>query len=150
MPGTHHEMHYDETKRMQYRPETIGQKDKEGMTRGFFGYDYRELQKDPNWKPDDSKAIDLVMRPGQCIIFWSTLLHSSFPHTDKAAGMRLGFVARYTPTSVKLYPETTDVEEYGGSVSLENYAAVLVSGKDETGINPIATETRRGEPFGRR
>ena len=54
IPGTHEEMFYDETKRMDYNPDTINLQ--QGWTApGFFGYDYRELQKDPNWQPDESR-----------------------------------------------------------------------------------------------
>ena len=44
MPGTHHEMKFDESKRMSYDPSSINQTDKDGIRRGFFGYDYRQLQ----------------------------------------------------------------------------------------------------------
>jgi chlorinating enzyme len=53
MPGTHHEMKFDESKRMSYDPSSINQTDKDGIRRGFFGYDYRQLQIDPDWKPDE-------------------------------------------------------------------------------------------------
>src|SRR5689334_11542529 len=73
IPGTHTSMFYDETKGMKYAPNKNDKVEKDGMRRGFFGYDYRELQIDPDWKPDESKAISMVMRPGQFIVFWSTL-----------------------------------------------------------------------------
>jgi non-heme Fe2+,alpha-ketoglutarate-dependent halogenase len=140
-------MFYDETKRMHYDPNKINSIEKDGMRRGFFGYDYRQLQIDPNWKPDESKAISMVMRPGQFIMFWSTLMHASHPHSGKTEEMRMGFAARYVPTSVKIYPDTEEIEEYGGSVSLEKYGAVLVCGRDEFGHNRIATQTTRGRRF---
>jgi non-heme Fe2+,alpha-ketoglutarate-dependent halogenase len=150
IPGTHEQMRYDETKRMEYDPDRINQTAKEGVRRGFFGYDYRELQIDPDWSPDESSAISMELEPGQAVMFWSTLQHASHPHSGETDQMRLGFASRYVPTCVKLYPDTDVVEEYGGSVSLEKYGAVLVAGKDEYGHNPIATTTTTGHPFGHR
>ncbi|MES4907749.1 MULTISPECIES: chlorinating enzyme [unclassified Streptomyces] len=150
IPGTHQTMFYDETKRMHYDPDRINHERKKGIRRGFFGYDYRELQKDPDWEPDESQAVSMVMRPGEAILFWSTLMHASLPHAGRTQEMRLGFAGRYVPTSVRVYPDTDVVEEYGGSVSLERYGAVLVSGEDRYGHNRLATETTRGHAFKRR
>ncbi|MBZ5491932.1 MAG: chlorinating enzyme [Acidobacteriia bacterium] len=147
IPGTHTTMRYDEAKKMHYDPDKINQAEKNGVRRGFFGYDYRELQIDPEWKPDESKAISMVMRPGQAIMFWSTLMHASYPHSGKTNEMRMGFAARYVPTCVKVYPDTTEIEEYGGRVSLEKYGAVLVAGKDEFRHNRLTTQTTRGKNF---
>lgn len=141
IPKTHQSMNYDETKRMEYRAESVNSNEKEGVARGFFGYDYRELQIDPNWKPDESKAQSMVMRPGQFIIFWSTLMHASHPHSGKSKDMRMGFASRYVPSHVRVYPDTDFVEEYGGKVSLEKYGSVVVSGKNNEPTNRIATET---------
>ena len=149
IPGTHEQMNYDETKRMDYDPSTINSVDKGGIRRGFFGYDYRKLQKDPDWKPDESKAVPMVMRPGQAIMFWSTLMHASLPHRGRVREMRLGFAARYVPTCVRIYPDTEEIEEYGGRVSLERYGAVLVAGEDVYGHNRLATRTTRGHAIGR-
>lgn len=147
IPGTHHTMFYDEQKEMHYRPDSINQLDKEGVRRGFFGYDYRELQIDPDWKPDESRAVSMVMRPGEAILFWSTLMHASHPHRGKTSDMRMGFAARYVPTRVQVYPDTDVIEEYGGTVSLERYGAVVVAGEDRYGYNRIATATTRGHRF---
>ena len=65
IPGTHQQMYYDETKRMHYDPESINRTDKEGMRRGFFGYDYRQLQKDPDWKPDEARRCPSSCAPGR-------------------------------------------------------------------------------------
>lgn len=147
MPGTHREMHYDEMKPMDYRPSQINSTEKHGIKRGFFGHDYRQLQKDPDWRPDESKAFPLVMKKGEAVIFWSTLMHASLPHTGTKRDYRMGFAARYVPTQVKVYPETDAVSEYGGGIPLDDYAAVLVCGKDEFGINRIAASSRRGYRF---
>lgn len=147
IPGTHRTMYYDESKQMHYNTSQINKVKKDGVRRGFHGYDYRQLQIDPKWKPDESKAVSMVMQPGQFILFWSTLMHASHPHSGKIKDMRLGYAARYVPTSVKIYPESDVLEEYGGKVSLERYGAVLVSGKNEFTHNRIATHTLKGMPF---
>ncbi|MEV6669117.1 chlorinating enzyme [Streptomyces sp. NPDC051162] len=147
MPGTHRSMNYDESKPMDYNPDSINGQDKEGVKRGFFGYDYRQLQKDPNWKPDESQAFPLVMKRGEAVIFWSTLMHASLPHTGGQKDYRMGFATRYVPTKVQVYPGTETVAEYGGGIPLDRYGAVVVAGEDEYGINRIARESRRGYPF---
>lgn len=147
MPGTHTMRFYDETKRMEYNPNRINSVEKDAVKRGFFGYDYRELQVDPSWKPDESQAFPVTMKAGECLIFWSTLMHASLPHTSTSKDYRMGFVARYVPTFVKVYPDTDVVEEYGGQIPLEHYGVVVVSGKDEHGINRVVTRNRRGTAF---
>jgi non-heme Fe2+,alpha-ketoglutarate-dependent halogenase len=150
IPGTHQTMFYDETKRMHYDPDSINTTDKGGVRRGFFGYDYRQLQKDPNWTPDESTAVSMVMRPGEAIMFWSTLMHASWPHLGRSSDPRLGFAARYVPTSVRVYPDTDAIEEYGGRVELDRYGAVLISGEDRYGHNRLVEQTTRGHRFTRR
>jgi non-heme Fe2+,alpha-ketoglutarate-dependent halogenase len=147
IPGTHRTMFYDETKRMHYDPGQINQADKDGVRRGFFGYDYRELQIDPDWKPDESRAVSMVMRPGEAILFWSTLMHASLPHNGKSEEMRLGFAARYVPTKVRVYPDSDEIEEYGGKVSLDRYGAVLVAGHNDNPHNRMADKTTTGHAF---
>jgi non-heme Fe2+,alpha-ketoglutarate-dependent halogenase len=149
IPGTHVEMHYDETKRMHYNPDKINRTQKGGVARGFFGYDYRELQKDPDWRPDESAAISMELSAGEAVMFWSTLMHASHPHKGQTGEMRLGFAARYVPACVRIYPDTEVIDEYGGRVRLDKYGAVLVCGKDEYGHNRIATSTTSGYVFPR-
>jgi non-heme Fe2+,alpha-ketoglutarate-dependent halogenase len=147
IPGTHEEMFYDESKVMEYNPDSINSLSKDGTQRGFFGYDYRQLQKDPDWVPDESKAVSIVMRPGEAVMFWSTLMHASHPHRGLSSEMRLGFASRYVPTMVRIYPDTEEIVEYGGKVSLDRYGAVLVAGRDDYGHNRIAEATTRGYRF---
>jgi non-heme Fe2+,alpha-ketoglutarate-dependent halogenase len=80
-------------------------------------------------------------------MFWSTLMHASLPHSGKSQEMRLGFASRYVPTMVRIYPDTDMIEEYGGSVSLDRYGAVLVSGENHYDHNKMATHTTTGHPF---
>jgi non-heme Fe2+,alpha-ketoglutarate-dependent halogenase len=150
MPGTQRTMYFDESKGMHYDPKRTNQKEINGVLRGFFGYDWRELQKDPDWEPDESQAVTLPCRAGQFLIFPTTLMHASTPHTGTTKEMRLAFAGRYVPTSVELYgnmKETNVVHELGGSYSLDNYGAVLVSGRNDYTHNRIKTHTTRGKAF---
>ncbi|QMU77043.1 chlorinating enzyme [Streptacidiphilus sp. PB12-B1b] len=146
IPGTHTQMNYDETKGMDYDSDVVNALEKDGTRRGFFGYDYRQLQKDPNWRPDESRAVSQVMRPGQFIIFWSTLMHASHPNTsaDKA---RLGYSVRYLPTAARVYPGLTELKEFGSTISLERYGSVLTSGVDEFRHNRFVDTTVNGYRF---
>lgn len=145
MPGTHRSMNYDESLAMEYRPEVVNKVDKSGSKRGFFGYDYRDLQVDPDWRPDETKACPMVMKRGQCLIFWSTLMHASLPNT--ATHYRMGFAARYVPSYVRVYPNTDVVEEYGGRIPLDDYGAVVVAGEMREACNRVALTDRHGVPF---
>lgn len=147
MPGTHTRMNYDESRMVNYDPDMINARIKGGVKRGFFGYDYRQLQIEENWSPDEARAFPLVMKRGECVIFWSTLMHASLPHTGKASDYRMGYVARYVPAQVRVYPDTDVVSEYGGGISLENYGAVLVCGEDPHGLNRRLTVSRKGYVF---
>lgn len=146
IPGTHEEMFYDESKEMKYSPDMVNQMEKNGVKRGFFGYDYRNLQKDPSFVPDESKAVSMVMKAGQFVIFWSTLMHSSFPNSTTNR-TRLGFTARYVPAGVRVYPNTDIIEEYGSKLSLNRYGVVLVSGEDRYRHNRAVTRSSRGFEF---
>lgn len=147
IPGTHRSMYYDEAGGMKYDPGRINSIEKGGMRRGFWGYDYRQLQIDPNWEPDESKAVSLPCRAGQSIIFWSQLMHASHVHEGKTKEYRMAFAARYVPTAVRVYPDTNDLEEYGAKVSLDRYGAILVAGRNRFTHNRIVTHTTGGKPF---
>lgn len=147
IPGSHKSMNYDESKVMEYDADRIGQVQKGDVRRGFFGYDYRQLQKDPNWSPDESNAQSMVMRQGQFIIFWSTLMHASHPHAGLTDAMRLGYAARYLPTQVRVYPYSDTLQEFGAEASLEKHGCVLVAGEDGYGHNRFVDRTIDGTPF---
>ncbi|OON71546.1 chlorinating enzyme [Streptomyces tsukubensis] len=147
IPGSQNKMNYDETKQMDYDEGRINSEVKEGVPRGFFGYDYRQLQVDPDWRPNEEDAVSLTMEKGQCVIFWSTLMHASLPNISTGRNYRMGFATRYVPTKVRVYPETDHIEEYGGSISLENWSAVLARGEDSFGHNRITDRTLRGTPI---
>lgn len=150
IPGSHTVMNYDESKVMAYDANSINNVEKSGVRRGFFGYDYRQLQKDPDWSPDESKAVSQVMRQGQFIIFWSTLMHASHPHNGSTKKLRLGFAARYLPTSVWVYPYSSELEEFGGEASLERFGNVLVAGEDMFEHNKFVDRTLGGRVFTKR
>jgi non-heme Fe2+,alpha-ketoglutarate-dependent halogenase len=149
IPRTQHVMHYDEKKQATYSMEEKTGLVKNGVRRGFYGYDYRDLQIDPDWTPDESHAVYFTMKKGQFVIFWSTLVHGALPHLGQTQTPRLGYVARYVPTKVKVYPGSDSLTEFGRTVSLEKYGTVLVAGKDDYGHNRIRHDTTRGEPFRR-
>ncbi|WP_375412927.1 phytanoyl-CoA dioxygenase family protein [uncultured Bradyrhizobium sp.] len=110
---------------------------------GFYGYDYRELQIDAGWQPDETKAVSKELRAGQFIIFWSTLMHASFPNST-AKQTRMAFASRYVPASVRVYPDTDHVDEYGCNIALDCYGTVLVSGQDRYGYNRVLDTNLRG------
>jgi len=147
IPGSHKSMNYDESKEMTYDADSINKKDKDGVKRGFFGYDYRQLQIDPDWQPDEANAKSIAMKQGQFVIFWSTLMHASHPHAGKSQDMRLGFAGRYLPNSVKVYPFSNSLEEFGGEVSLDKFGCVQTTGSDSFGHNKFRSETVTGRKF---
>lgn len=146
IPGTHEEMFYDESKEMKYSPDDRNTLEKDGIKRGFFGYDYRNLQKQKNWKPDEDKAVSIEMKAGQFIIFWSTLMHSSLPNSTEEK-VRLGYACRYVPSPVSVYPDVDSLIEYGSKISLERYGVVRVSGKHESTQNRVMKKNHRGFEF---
>ncbi len=147
MPGTQNTMFYDESKQIDYQEDRINNVVKNGVKRGFFGYDNRERQISADWSPDESQAFPVEMKAGQFLIFWSTLLHASLPHTSTQNDMRLGYVSRYVPTSVEIYPDSDEIIEHGGVASLERYGTVCVSGEDTFDHNKKAETDLKGRPL---
>ena len=147
MPGTHKKLNYDESKGLEYNSDNINKKVKNSVKRGFFGYDFRDLQIDEGWSPDESQAYPVEMRAGQFLIFWSTLMHASYPHRSSATDTRVGYACRYVPTEVQVYPDTKELNEYGGTVSLDRYGTILVSGEDTYGHNKLVTTDVHGQTF---
>jgi non-heme Fe2+,alpha-ketoglutarate-dependent halogenase len=130
IPGTHEELFYDESKGVSYNSDIVND--------GFFGYDYKNLQKDPDWVPDENQAVSMEMKAGQFIIFWSTLMHASHPHAGKTNDLRLGFVSRYVPDLVTVYPgHPEELSEFGGTVSMEKYKTVVVAGENTNSNNKV-------------
>jgi len=67
---------------------------------------------------DESKAVDVVLAPGEFSLHHVRLVHGSEPNTSN--GPRIGFAIRYLPTYVKQVSGNPD-------------SATLVLGKDEYG-----------------
>ena len=147
IPGTHKTMYYDESKHVEYDSKQINNAEKDGLLKGFFGYDFRKFQIDPDWKPDESKAAPMVMKAGQFIIFWSTLLHGSHSHKGLTKDMRLGYAARYVPTCVRVYPYSKNLNEFGGTANLEDHGCVLVSGANTYDHNKFRETTNDSKKF---
>jgi non-haem Fe2+, alpha-ketoglutarate-dependent halogenase len=141
IPGTHEEMHYDESIGMSFDPNSVNVIEKGGVRRGFFGYDYRNLQKDADFVPDEGSAVSIVMEPGQFVIFWSTLMHASLPNVT-LRDTRIGFAARYVPCDVVVYPDTDLVEEYGSELKLNKYGVVVVAGTGNSANREVLVSNR--------
>ncbi len=86
------------------------------------------------------EPVELVMKPGEAVIFTSLNTHGSYSNvSDK---LRLGFAARYTSNNVKVY-NNFDVDEIttpGGLVkfSTKPLECILVAGEDNSGFNRLA------------
>lgn len=143
IPGSHKHMNYDESRGMTFDPVANNNVVKGQYARGFQGYDYTTLQKDKSWKPDEASAVPIVMKAGQFVIFRSMLMHSSLPNstTDKT---RLGYVARYVPGRVKVYPDTDYVKEFGGEYRLDRFGVVQVAGTTTDPKNRVASKSLSG------
>lgn len=136
MPGTHHTWYFDEKRNIEYDPEMVNKKEKEGKKTGFYGYDWDLLKHDPDWMPDESKAKHLEIKAGQFFVFTSRCLHASEPNTSKDS-TRFGFATRFVPNHVRVYPDQTSFSHFGEKFDLANYSTVQVSGIDEFGHNAI-------------
>lgn len=133
MPGTHRTWFFDERRNIPYDPSTS----MKGTGSGFYGYDFEKLKIDPDWKPDESKALHVEMRAGEALMFTSRCLHASEPNVTKDR-TRMGLAIRYVPTDVRVYPHHDGQFTHFGEVfPLENYAAMLVAGEDTFGHNRI-------------
>jgi non-heme Fe2+,alpha-ketoglutarate-dependent halogenase len=77
-------------------------------------------------------------------------MHASHPHAGKTTDMRLGFAGRYLPTSVRVYPHSDSLAEFGGAASLEKFGNVLTSGEDRFGHNKFVESTANGYRFSAR
>jgi len=136
IPQTHRTWFYDEKKNIPYEPDRINRKLIESRKSGFYGYDYESLKRDPNWTPDESKAIDLEMKAGQFVIFTSRVLHGSYP--NRSERKRMGWAIRYVAGDVHVYPGMDSFTHFGETFPLDRHRCVLVAGEDRYGINRVA------------
>ncbi len=133
IPRTHRTWYFDERRNVPYDPTTT----MKGTGAGFYGYDFEKLKIDPDWKPDESKALHFEMQAGQAIMFTSRVLHGSEPNITKDQ-FRMGFAIRYVPTDVMVYSKHSGQYTHFGEVfSLERYSAMLVAGEDTFSHNKI-------------
>lgn len=144
LPGTHNKLYYDESKSIK-RGDFSQYKSVESET-SFFGYDFEEFKVDPNWLPEQEQAVDMEMKPGECVIFTAKCVHASYPNTTKRS-TRFAIASRYVATHVKVYPDQKKFFAHGGNFDLENYGCVLVSGQDAFHHNTLRTENNYGEKF---
>jgi len=130
MPGTHRTWFFDEKRNVPFEPEKFNQKViTTGEKAGFYGYDYERLKLDPTWKPDEEKAVHMVMKPGQFCIFTSRCMHGSNPNSTKSS-TRFGWATRFVPTHVKVYAGQDSFHHFGEELPLDKYSTVLVLGED--------------------
>lgn len=137
MPGSHRTWYFDEKRNIPFEPENFNKRRlKDGTKSGFYGYDYEKLKLDPNWKPDESKAVHMEVKPGQFFIFTSRCMHGSNPNTSKSS-VRFGWATRFVPTHVKVYSGQDSFHHFGEVLPLDRYSTVLVAGEDRYGHNRV-------------
>ena len=144
LPGSHRNLHYDESK----QPKT-GRDDRYASidaSTDFFGYNFGDFSVEPNWCPDESRAVAMEMAPGECVIFTAKCVHGSYPNSTRRA-VRFGISARYVPTHVRVYPDQPRFRAHGSDFELSNYGCVLVSGRDQYRHNQIRRENNLGQAF---
>ena len=84
------------------------------------------------------RAVPMVLRPGQFMIFDCQTLHGS--SHNPSPRRRLGLACRYTSADVRVYPgQTVDGQGY----ALDNFGCILVCGEDRHGHNVMREAPRR-------
>jgi len=137
MPGSHRTWFFDEKRNVPFEPHNFNKKViSTGEKAGFYGYDYDKLKLDPTWKPDEEKAVHMVMKPGQFCIFTSRCMHGSNPNSTKSS-TRFGWATRFVPTHVKVYAGQDSFHHFGEELPLDNYSTVLVLGEDRYHHNRV-------------
>jgi non-heme Fe2+,alpha-ketoglutarate-dependent halogenase len=137
MPGTHNTWYFDESRDVKHDTSIVNQRVVDDKKQGFFGYNWEKLKVDPGWKPDESKAFHLEMKPGQFFIFSSQCLHASEPNRTRDF-MRCGWSSRYVATHVKVYSGHDSITSLGETLPLDRYSTVLVGGHDAYGHNVVS------------
>jgi non-haem Fe2+, alpha-ketoglutarate-dependent halogenase len=138
LPRSQKKWFYDEDRRLTKQPERKSD---------FFGYDYSELQLDPDWDPEKEEIAEIEMEAGQFVLFVEKCVHGSLPNVSNET--RLGYASRYVLPSVKVYENVDRLVEFGDTISLDYHGCVLVSGEDKYGYNRIYDHNLNGFPFGR-
>jgi non-haem Fe2+, alpha-ketoglutarate-dependent halogenase len=126
VPGSHRRWFYDETASLEYKAEAP--KIKDGEARSFYGYDTDRAKRDPNWRPSPEEIVDLVMEPGEVVVFTSRCLHASRPNITKQS-LRLGLAMRYCASHVKVYEGVESFSFFGEVFPTANHQCLLVHGE---------------------
>lgn len=79
---------------------------------------------------DESKAIDMELKPGQFFIFSERLLHQSNP--NRSSKRRMGLSIRMTTPFVKVYHDQSPPLFPG-------HKNIMILGEDRIGVNQMAT-----------
>ncbi|HEY6923310.1 MAG TPA: chlorinating enzyme [Steroidobacteraceae bacterium] len=137
MPGSHRTWFFDEKRNIPFEPENFNKRLlDDGQKSGFYGYDYEKLKLDPNWKPDEDRAVHMEVKPGQFFMFTSRCMHGSNPNTSKSS-VRFGWATRFVPTHVKVYADQDSFHHFGEVLPLDRYSTVLVAGEDRYRHNRV-------------
>ncbi|MFL6649085.1 MAG: chlorinating enzyme [Sulfurifustaceae bacterium] len=143
MPGSHRIWYFDEKRNIRFEPENFNKRTlDDGTKSGFYGYDYEKLKLDPNWKPDEEKAVHMEVKPGQFFIFTSRCMHGSNPNRTKSS-VRFGWASRYVPTHVKVYAGQESFHHFGETLPLNKYYTVLVHGENRYRHNRVRMPLKR-------
>ena len=150
IPGTQRTMYYDESKGMHYDPARVNRKEVNGVLRGFFGYDWREIQVDPNWEPDEVEG-SLGAVPRRAV---HRLLVDPYARLAAASGQDQGNASGFCRAlcsdfrhRLRRYEGHQHRDRVGRQFSLEKYGSVLVAGRDDFGHNRMRTHTTQGQPY---
>jgi non-haem Fe2+, alpha-ketoglutarate-dependent halogenase len=144
LPGSHRHRYYDERKNISagrhedYRSVEAGT--------AFYGYEFQDFKINPEWMPDESKAVAMEMNAGECVMFSASCVHASYPNVSKRQ-TRFAISARYVPTDIKVYPGWRGFKAHGGIFDLSRYGCVLVHGEDRYGFNRVRQTDEYGQPF---
>lgn len=141
MPGSHRTWYFDEKRNIEFEPENFNKKLSDGQKSGFYGYDYDKLKLDPNWKPDESKAVHMEVKPGQFFMFTSRCMHGSNPNSTKDS-VRFGWATRFVPTHVQVYAGQDAFHHFGEVLPLDRYSTVQVAGEDRYRHNRVRKPLR--------
>ncbi|MEM8908916.1 MAG: chlorinating enzyme [Bacteroidota bacterium] len=144
MPGSQNKMYFDSSKVIETGRDAA-YRSVEADT-SFYGYNFADFKIDDSWEPDESKAVAMEMKPGECVLFSSKCMHGSYPNITER-NTRFAISARYLATHVQVYPNAESFQAHGGHFDLTHYGPILVSGKDDYGHNRLRTENNLGETF---
>lgn len=147
IPGSHRQRFYDERRdTAKGRSGTFASVTADG---NFYGYDFTEFQLDPSWAPPEDDAVDLVMEPGEAVLFTSRCLHASRPNTS-ARDTRFAITSRYVAGDVEVYPGWERFTSHGGEFDLSRHGVVPVAGTPSTSRTRVRSEDAWGVAFPQR